>query len=98
MGIRRVMEDLSTEVTKAAGSCLVRSGTDDPCRRPATVKIEGVPFCEGCARDQEAYFAIGELTEEPRGPHDDERIGGLLGRVRRLTRGHAVHIDEPDAA
>ena len=98
MGIRRVMENLSTEATKAPGSCLVRSGTDDPCRRPAAAGIGGVPFCEGCARDQEAYFAVGELTEEPRSPHDDERLAGLLGRMRRMTRGHAAYVDEPDAA
>jgi hypothetical protein len=28
------------------------------------VKIHSVPFCERCAREQEAYFAIGELTQE----------------------------------
>jgi hypothetical protein len=27
-------------------------------------KVRGVPFCERCAREQEAYFAIGELTQE----------------------------------
>jgi hypothetical protein len=28
------------------------------------VEIRGIPFCESCAREQEAYFAIGELTHE----------------------------------
>jgi hypothetical protein len=28
------------------------------------VEIRGIPFCEACAREQEAYFAIGELTQE----------------------------------
>jgi len=28
------------------------------------VEILGIPFCEACARDQEAYFAIGELTQQ----------------------------------
>jgi hypothetical protein len=41
-----------------------------------------VPFCEPCAREQEAYFAVGELTEDPRSPHDDERLAGLLGKMR----------------
>jgi hypothetical protein len=61
----------------------VRSGTDRPCRRPAMVKIRGVPFCESCAREQDAYFAIGELTEDSRRLRDDERIFGMLCRMRR---------------
>jgi hypothetical protein len=28
------------------------------------VEILGVAFCGPCARQQEAYFAIGELTDE----------------------------------
>lgn len=50
--------------TMEHGPCLVRTGTDRPCLRPAAVEIEGIPFCERCARKQEAYFAIGELTQE----------------------------------
>jgi hypothetical protein len=97
--IRRAKEKLSTEVTKAPRSCLVRSGTDDPCRRPSAVKIEGVPFCEPCAREQEAYFAVGELTEDPRSPHDDERLAGLLGKMRRIELDRPMTCaDEPDAA
>lgn len=49
------------------GRCQVGSATDSPCARPATVEILRVPFCEQCAREQEAYFAIGENTREPRG-------------------------------
>ena len=30
------------------------------------MEILGIPFCEACAREQEAYFAIGELTQEER--------------------------------
>ncbi len=84
LGIRPVREDLLSKATKEQGSCRVRSGTDDPCPRPAAVRIGGVPFCAGCARDQEAYFAIGKLTEEPRSFHDDERLVVLLGRMRRI--------------
>lgn len=76
----------------------MRSGTDDPCRRPAAVKTGGVPFCGPCAREQEVYFAVGELTEEPRSHHDDERIVGLLARMRVATREQAVRAGEPDAA
>lgn len=46
------------------GRCQVGSETDRPCPRPATVRVLGVPFCERCAREQEAYFAVGELTQE----------------------------------
>jgi hypothetical protein len=48
----------------------VRSRTDSPCPRSAEVEILGVAFCGPCGREQEAYFAIGELTqqEEARGP------------------------------
>jgi hypothetical protein len=33
----------------------VRGATDDPGLHPAMVKIGGIPFCERCAREQEAY-------------------------------------------
>ena len=45
------------------GPCQVRSATDDFCSRPAVAKVRGIPFCEPCAREQEAYFAVGELAE-----------------------------------
>ena len=90
-GIRSVREDLLSKATKELGACRVRSGTDDPCPRPAAVRIEGVPLCAGCARDQEAYFAIGKLMEEPRSLHeDDERLVVLLGRMRRIGAGRSV--------
>ena len=53
---------LQTEATKKLGQCQVGSRTDHPCPRQAVVKIRGVPFCERCAREQEAYFAIGEMS------------------------------------
>lgn len=46
--------------------CEVRSGTDSPCPRPASVEILGLRFCERCAREQEAYFALGESTWTPK--------------------------------
>src|SRR5215210_724673 len=58
-----VMEDvLKTEATKKLGQCQVGSRTDRPCPRQAVIEIRGVPFCERCAREQEAYFAIGEMS------------------------------------
>jgi hypothetical protein len=46
------------------GPCHVRSKTESPCLGRAEVEIRGIPFCGPCARRQEAYFAIGELTQE----------------------------------
>jgi hypothetical protein len=38
------------------------------------VEIQGIPFCEGCAREQEAYFAIGTLTQEAQGLSNDPLV------------------------
>jgi hypothetical protein len=75
---------------KQKEQCTVRSGTDNPCLRPAMVKVRGIPFCEPCAREQEAYFAIGELTEAPRNLQDDEQLVGLLGRMGASRSLHHV--------
>jgi hypothetical protein len=57
------VEDLlKTKATKKLGVCQVGSKTDSPCLRQAVVEIRGIPFCERCAREQEAYFAIGEMS------------------------------------
>ena len=77
--------------------CRVRSGTDNPCLRPAVVKVRGISFCEQCAREQEAYFAIGELTEAPEGLREKPLVE-LLNQMRRTTRRRGIHTDEPDAA
>jgi hypothetical protein len=52
------------EVMTKPGPCQVRIYTESPCLRSAEVEILGVGFCGPCARQQEAYFAIGELTHE----------------------------------
>jgi hypothetical protein len=57
-----VKDLLKTEATKKLGVCQVGSRTDRPCPRQAVVEIRGIPFCERCAREQEAYFAIGEMS------------------------------------
>ena len=72
-----------TEATTKPGRCQVRSRTDSPCPRTAEVEILGVAFCGACARQQEEYFAIGELTNEEEAR--DLRSGPLfeaLGRIR----------------
>lgn len=90
-----------TRMITEPARCQVRSGTDRPCPRPAIIKIWGVSFCEQCAHEQEAYFAIGELTtqEASRHSHDDRLLVGLLDRMRRMGRRRLVnHEHEPDAA
>jgi hypothetical protein len=52
-----------------------RDGSPLPHR--AVVEIWGIPFCEPCAREQGAYFAMGELTRESQGFR-----GGALDGMR----------------
>ncbi len=61
---RTIVEGLlkTAEATTRLGPCQVGSKTDRPCPRLAVVEICGVSFCEQCAREQEAYFAIGEMS------------------------------------
>src|SRR5918997_3434536 len=80
-----------TQATTKAGPCQVRSKTQSPCLHQAVVEIRGIPFCEACAREQEVYFAIGELTQEQkRDLHGEslskslgETLGEMLGGMRR---------------
>lgn len=83
----------------ATRPCEVRSGTESPCLRPAAVEIGGVPFCERCAREQEAYFAVGELTQaltlDRTGHSQSSRrneplVGRLLKTLRGMRRGKRV--------
>src|SRR5215210_8723076 len=60
--------------------CQVRSKTQSPCLHQAVVEIGGIPFCEACAREQEAYFAIGELTRETQDLRS-EPLGKTLGET-----------------
>jgi hypothetical protein len=83
--------------TNLQGRCRVRSGTDDPCLRPAVAKVRGVPFCERCAREQEAYFAIGELTEDLEGLRE-KPLADLLALVRHKTEPGRARQHESDAA
>lgn len=69
------------------GPCQVRSETENPCTYPAVARIFGVPFCERCTQEQEAYFVIGELTQ-PRTLDEGLLAKALedLGRERRRGR------------
>ena len=76
----------------AAAPCQVRSNTQNPCSRRAVVEIQGVAFCESCAREQEAYFAIGELvahgeTQGLRRTPLAQALAEALGRMWRERAG-----------
>jgi hypothetical protein len=78
-----------SEVTKP-GPCQVRTKTESPCPRSAEVEILGVAFCGPCARQQELYFAIGELTNED---GRDLRSGPLAEALERTRRDRAGSTD-----
>jgi hypothetical protein len=44
-----------------------------------------MPFCERCVREQEAYFAIGELTEAG-GIVGGESLAVAIDSIRRSNR------------
>jgi hypothetical protein len=69
------------------GPCQVRSKTDSPCPRTAKVEFLGVAFCGPCARQQEAYFAIGELTHEDTEGLRSEPLAAALKMMRRERAG-----------
>jgi predicted Fe-S protein YdhL (DUF1289 family) len=63
------------------GPCQVRSRTQSPCLHLAVVEIRGIPFCEACAREQEVYFAIGELTQEETRDLRGEPLNKAFGKT-----------------
>jgi hypothetical protein len=73
--------------------CQVRDKTGNPCPRRAEVKILGVAFCGPCAREQEAYFAIGELTEEGAWDHRGEALAEALEKMPRRRMGSTGEIE-----
>jgi hypothetical protein len=80
-----------TEATTKPGECQVRSRTENPCPRRAEVEILGVAFCVPCARRQEAYFALGELTQQEEAR--DLRSGPLVQALKRIRRDHTGSTD-----
>jgi hypothetical protein len=83
-----------TQASTKPGPCQVRSKTESPCLHRAVVEIRGIPFCEACAREQEAYFGIGELTGETqdlRGEPLGKTLSEMLeGMRRQLADGRAA--------
>jgi hypothetical protein len=46
------------------------------------VEIRGVPFCETCAREQEAYFAVGQLVGHAQeGRESDRELAGFVAEA-----------------
>jgi hypothetical protein len=75
------------EAMTKPGPCQVRINTQSPCPRRAEVEILGVAFCGPCARQQEAYFAIGELTHEDRRDLHIKPLAEVLERKRQECAG-----------
>ena len=67
--------------TTKLGPCQVRSETQRPCSRQAVLEIWGIPFCEACAREQEAYFAIGQLTMGPQGLASERELAERIAEA-----------------
>jgi hypothetical protein len=76
-----------TEATAKIRLCQVRSKTESPCPRRAEVEILGVAFCGPCARQQEGYFAIGELTHEDGRDLRSKTLAEVLERKRQRHTG-----------
>jgi hypothetical protein len=51
------------------------------------VEILGAAFCETCSREQEAYFAIGELTQEEAQGFRSKPLAEALERMLRERGG-----------
>jgi hypothetical protein len=69
--------------TTKLGPCQVRSKTYQPCPHQAVMEIWGIPFCEACAREQEAYFDIGKLTMEPQGLGSNRELEERIAETGR---------------
>ena len=76
-----IKESLPIRASAGSRRCQVRVDTESPCGRPAATEVLGVLFCERCAREQEDYFAIGEITQAPRGRRT---VAGSLGRDTKM--------------
>jgi hypothetical protein len=45
------------------------------------MEIRGIPFCERCAREQEAYFVIGTLVMKPQGLESNLELARRIAEV-----------------
>jgi predicted Fe-S protein YdhL (DUF1289 family) len=81
-----------TEATTKLGPCQVRIDTESPCPRRAEVEILSVAFCEPCARKQEVYFAIGNLTHEEARDLHSKTLAEVLEKKRQRQTGSTESI------
>lgn len=86
---RRLRNGRKLSYTGKLERCQVGRETERPCPNPAAVELRGVPFCEFCAREQEAYFTVGEITQELTDDRTrradsslDEPLAGMLNLLR----------------
>lgn len=88
---------LTEATTKQPGPCQVRSKTEHPCPNRAAVEIYGIPFCKACAREQEAYFAIGELTQEAQeeGSVSEREFAGRVAEAGKYYQRHRAVVRRP---
>jgi hypothetical protein len=82
--------------TPLPAPCQVRSETEDPCHRQAVAEIRGVAFCGPCAREQEAYFAIGELVAREERGLRGRPLAEALERLRLERGGGSVAEGRPE--
>jgi hypothetical protein len=76
---RRGQENFLIGATTKLGPCQVRSKTEHPCPHQAVMVYWGIPFCEECASEQEAYFAIGNLAMQP------QEVASYIELPRRIA-------------
>jgi predicted Fe-S protein YdhL (DUF1289 family) len=87
-----------TEAKTKPRPCQVRIDTESPCSRRAEVEILGVAFCGPCAREQEVYFAIGNLTHEEARDLHSKTLAEVLERKRQRKRQRHTGSTESIAA
>jgi hypothetical protein len=97
MGIMGKEHLLTKATTKQRGLCQVRSKTEHPCTHQATVEFHGIPFCEQCVREQEAYFDIGELETRAQGPASERELEGRIAEAGERL-GHFYRSNPPYGA
>jgi hypothetical protein len=72
--------------------CQVRNKIGSPCPRRAEVEILGVACCGSCARKQEVYFAIGNLTHEEARDLHSKTLAEVLDRHTGSTESIAAEM------
>ena len=97
---RRLQNGRKPSFPGKQGQYQVGRGTELPCPNPAAVEIRGVSFCTWCAREQEAYFTVGEITQEMSddrtGRAHNSLDGPLVEVLDRMRWGFDERLDEAE--